>query len=283
MVLGCAQIRFLDAKTKVDYLKEAVFLTPIHDDAIPVEWEQCFEAAIDGNELEREPASPSAEFGGLPPVAARARSYAGWNKELVQWIYTHQQLPIHTDANGTLYSHPGESEGEFRVRLQQCWREGRDAMVEKIRQKYGSKIATLQERLRRAQQAVEREREQSQGQTLNAVVSVGAGLFGALFGRKKMATAATSVLREAGRARRGAGDVDRAEETVAALEQQLRELQAQVESEIAGVKDSVDASNAPLQVVAVKPKKTNIQVRLLTLAWVPYGDAGNGELRPAWE
>ena len=58
-------------------------------------------------------------------------------------------------------SNPGESERDFRVRLQQHAREQRDAAVEKLRQKYAPKIAALEERRRRSEQAVERESEQA--------------------------------------------------------------------------------------------------------------------------
>ena len=65
VVLGSVAIRFTDPKSDLDFLKESVFLTPIHDDALPVEWDESFEAAIDANDLEREPL-PGAAFGSLP-------------------------------------------------------------------------------------------------------------------------------------------------------------------------------------------------------------------------
>jgi Sec-independent protein translocase protein TatA len=112
---------------------------------------------------------------------------------------------------------------------------------------------------------------------------VGTGVFGALFGRKKLATAAGGVLRGAGRAQREHGDVARAEETVGAIQAQLRDLQAQFDSEMSMVQQRMDASSEPLDGVAVKPKKANVQVRLLTLAWVPYTPTPDGQLQAAWK
>jgi hypothetical protein len=158
-------------------------------------------------------------------------------------------------------------------------REERDNAVEKVRLRYASRIGTLQDRLRRAEQTVEREREQSRASQMNAVFDVGAGVFGALFGRKRLATAAGSAMRGATRASRESGDVGRAEENLASVQMQLHDLQAQLEDEIQAIQSRMDASNEPLEVVSVKPKKTNIQVRLLTLAWAPY----DAQARPAWE
>ena len=56
-------------------------------------------------------------------------------------------------------SEPGESEGEFRSRLQLAARERRDEASNKLRAKYAAKTATLQQQLLRAEQAVEREQE----------------------------------------------------------------------------------------------------------------------------
>jgi hypothetical protein len=33
----------------------------------------------------------------------------------------------------------------------------------------------------------------------------------------------------------------------------------------------------------VKPKKTNITVRVLALAWVPYWELADGSVKAAWE
>ena len=47
-------------------------------------------------------------------------------------------------------SKPGESERDFRVRLQESTRQDRDRAGEALRQKYAPKVAALQERRRRA-------------------------------------------------------------------------------------------------------------------------------------
>jgi hypothetical protein len=190
---------------------------------------------------------------------------------------------LYSSAGLKQYSKINESEGDFRIRLAQSTRENRDASVEKVRQKYASKIATLQDRLRRAQQALEREQEQSRAQTMDAVLNVGAGVFGALFGRKRFSTAATSAMRTAGRATRQSGDVGRAEENLLAIQQQLQELQDQLDFDMEAARSRMDAGNEPLEVISIKPKKTNIQVQLLTLAWVPFAPDASGQMKPAWE
>jgi len=279
MILGCAQVRFTDTKAKVDFLKDATFLTPIHDDAIPVEWEQCVETALDPNLLEREPALSTADHGSLPPIAAKAKSYAGWQKDLTAWICGHQALNIWSSASARLTSQPAESEREFRMRLQQGLREQRDAEVGKLRTKYGAKMATLQDKLTRAQQAVDRERQEARAQSMNTAFDVGATLLGSLFGNRRATTAVKSAVRGASRYSRQSGDVSRAEQTMEAIAGQLDALEQQFHEEVSAVQFRLDASNELLEVVVIKPKKTNVQVRLITLAWAPFKADGS----PAWE
>jgi Sec-independent protein translocase protein TatA len=281
VLLGVAQVRYIDAKAKIDFLEEKAFVTPVRDDSLPVQWEECAEANIDPSDLEKEPAD-GATFGTLPAVASKAKSYAGWQKDFVTWLYGHRQLNVYRSEVLKTCSEPAESEGDFRIRLQQATREERDRAIEKLRLKYQSRIVTLQDRLRRAQQAVEREKQQSQSQTLDTVVSVGTSVLGALFGRKKLGTAATGAVRSAGRVRKEAGDVSRAEETVEAMTQQLADIEAQVEAEVQTLQSQYDTSAVTLQGMAIKPKKTNINVRLFTLAWAPYTSEG-GTAKPAWE
>ncbi|HYP13633.1 MAG TPA: hypothetical protein VEQ63_06900, partial [Bryobacteraceae bacterium] len=281
MLMASAQIRFVDAKARIDHLEDSVFLTPIKDDSLPVQWEESTTTDLDPSELESTPVE-GAGFAKLPAAAAKAKSYAAWQKDFVTWAYGHRQLQVFRCETLKACSQPNESEGSFRVRIQQSGREERDRAVEKLRQKYSTKIASLQDRLRKAQQAVQREREQSQSRAMETMVSVGTGVFGALFGRKRLSTAASGALRSAGRIRKESSDVGRAEENVESLAQQLDDLQAQVDSEIQSVQTQYEASSSLVEAVAIKPKKANINVRLFSLVWAPYRKEG-GESKPAWE
>jgi hypothetical protein len=274
VVLGAAQIRYLEPKLKVDYVEDVVLAAPVRDDSMPVEWEECMEIEVDPSGLENDPLEGAA-FAALPGDAAKPKCYAGWNKDLVNWIYTHRKIDLYRSSAANITSTPGESEGAFQARVQHSTREARDAAVEKLRQKYASKVTTLQDRLRRSEQAVAKEKEQRS----SAFLSVGADIFGVVFGRKR----ATSAIGSMSRSYKESSDIGRAEENVEAVRRQLEDLQTQIESEVAEIQTQMDSSTAALETLPVKPKKTNINVRLFTLAWLPYVKDATGELKPAWE
>src|SRR5262249_10576527 len=139
-----------------------------------------------------------------------------------------QKLDLFRCASLDQLSKPGELERNFRVRLQQAAREARDRRAEELKGHYAPQLATLAERKRRAEQAVERERSQAQQQTLQTAVSVGSALLGAFLGRKTLSVAnlnrAATAARAAGRYRKEAQDVERAGDSVEAVQKQIDDL-----------------------------------------------------------
>ena len=66
-----------------------------------------------------------------------------------------------------------------------------------------------------------------------------------------------------------AEDVKRAGETVQELQAQLADLEEQVRGETAEIATKYDTGALELQTVSLKPKKTQITVQLVALAWRP--------------
>ncbi len=174
-------------------------------------------------------------------------------------------------------SHPGESEADFRSRLAQGSREGRDKKADALRAKYETKVAALQQKIHTAEQAVDREENQERGAGLSAVVSVAGSILGGFLGRKTPSVGSmTGAARGAGRVIQQRDDVKRAEADVERLEEQLAELQASFAEDVAGV-GGTDAASEELASVLIRPKKADIDVMLVTLAFAPHWqDAGGG-------
>jgi hypothetical protein len=184
-------------------------------------------------------------------------------------------------------SRPDESERDFRMRLQESTREARDQAKEKLRQKYAPKIAALEERRRKAEQAVARESEQATQQGLQAAISVGATILGAFLGRKSISAStigrATTAARGAGRVLKETKDVGRARETMAAVDEQIAALDEQFKAEAEAAGAGADPLTEPLETLSLKPTRQNISVRLVALAWAPCWRDRAGAVTPAWE
>ena len=272
MVLGAAQVHFVDTKTKVDTTRDVLVVTEITNEAVPVNWDNALALDIGVNDLEAEPAE-GATFDEPAPGAAKPKNYAAWTKDFAAWVFRTEKVTLMSSPATGVVSNPDESERDFRIRLQQAAREERDSQADALRQKYAPKLAALQERLRRAQAAQEREAEQARAAQLSTAVSVGTTLLGALFGRKTFSASTISragtAMRGATRAYREGQDVQRAGETVDAVQQQIDALNFDLENETASLQSKTDPSTEQFETVEIRAKKTNIGVKLVCLAWVP--------------
>jgi hypothetical protein len=237
------------------------------------------------DDLDRSPVD-GAQFADVPPAAGKRKSYDGWGKDLAGWLYRNRKIELFKSAGLNEVSKMGESERDFRIRLQQRARERRDEAAEALRKKYAPKIAALQERIRRAEQAVARETQQARQSQIQTAISVGATLLGAFLGRKTISAStlerATTAVRGAGRAIKESRDVGQAKETVEALQQQLADLESQFKAETDALDHTFDPQSETLETICLRPSKSNISVRLMALAWAPYWEDGAGTATPAW-
>jgi len=285
MLLGSSQVRFSDTKSGIDTTQDVIVLAPIGDGPVAVDWDRGATTDLAVADLEQK-AEEEAQFLALPASAGKAKSYVDWNKEFGGWLFRTQKVELYRSPITKEVSKPGESERDFRVRLQQTGREQRDKGAEALRQKYGSKIAALQERVRRAELAKEKQQTESRSSQMQAAISVGASILGAFLGRKTISASnigrATTAIRSAGRVMKESQDVGVAEENVAALQQQLMDLEAQFKSESEALAAASDPLNEKLETISIKPTKANIAVKLVTLAWTPHWRDASGSLTSAW-
>ena len=167
-----------------------------------------------------------------------------------------------------LQSNPGESKADFASRVQLAGREKRDAAVEKLRARLDKKVQRIEDRVARAKTRVAREKSQYDQQKLQTGISMGASVLGAIFGRGGIGRATTAA-RGAGRVAREREDVLRAEDALRELEQQEREVQIQVEEELRAYRADQESEVAEIEEVIIRPRKSDIDVSDLKLAWKP--------------
>ncbi len=286
MILGCGEVYYDDAKSGISATVPIARLAPLEPDAITLDWAESRRSALTIDDLDREPAG-AARYETPAPPALKGKSYTGWTKEFVAALYRNASLSILRSPSLETWSRPGESERDFRVRLQLAAREARDAELDRLRAKYAPKLAALEDKLRRAEQAVERETAQATNSGISSVVRFGTTVLAAMMGRKALSA---STINKAGTAIRGAGDtwkqsgdVSRAQETVESLRAQYQDLEAAFRDDSQAVEARTDPLTEALTTVALKPKKSNVTPKLVALAWTPHWAGADGVIAPAFE
>jgi hypothetical protein len=283
-LIGTADVYFNDAKSQVMQNAHKVLLAEFTEGPVPIDWTRASEVDVAESDLQTEP-DEGAQFGFLHGSASQPKSFDTWGKSFADALYRITKVDLLKSASLGMLSKPGESERDFRARLAMSAREQRDAQVDKLRQKYAPKLNALQERIRKAHAQVRVQQEQSSVSKWGTAISLGATVLGAVFGRKSTSGTigrAGTTARGVSRSMKESADVTRAEENVEALQQQLSDLDSQFQADVAAAESRFDATTEPLETISIRPKKTDIKVRLVAVAWRPTWKTEAGQ-SAAWK
>lgn len=267
-LLGVAQLQYADRKLGIDAVENVSLSCLITEGPVPVDWSSAEDCSLDIQSLRQAP-EEGAEFSPLPSAAAQPKNYAQWQKQFALWLYQNRALELLRSPSTGLVARPGESERDFRIRVQQAAHELRDQQIAKLEAKYAPKLRALEERRRRAEAKVAQEKQQASAQTMHTMISVGASLLGMFAGRKTVSAASVGRLGTAARAATRLGkersDIAMASETVEAVQAQINELSAEFQREVDALPQYGEEA---FETVRLNPRKTGIQVQLCALVWM---------------
>lgn len=210
-----------------------------------------------------------AGFSDLPGYAMNADNYKPIGKEFADWIYRNEKEELLYAPLLEEYSQFGEGEREFRVRLTHASREIRDEKVEKLRDSYASRLRTKQAQIERAEIAVDREKDQASAAKMQAGASIVGSLLGGLFGGRR---SRKSTFSGAQRAMQQQGDVRRAKQKVDIYERDLKELEDDLSRDIEELERELNAAKTGLERERIAPYKKDIEVREVSILWLPFND-----------
>jgi hypothetical protein len=272
-ILGGASINYTDSKSQIDFVREEIYITPITDDPIPIEWQKSQKIQAKFSDLKKNP-EQSFAFSELPAPATKESNYDNWGRDFTAWISQNSKIEIFRDPVTRMVSIPQETESEFRLRIAQKKREVRDEMVAKIRQKYAPKVEIIQDKMRRSQHTIDVQRSQASEQKMQTALSIGATLVGAFLGKR---TIGYSTYSRAGRAMRGISksmkegdDVENAKNLLEKLKYDMQNMDFEFKNEISNIEKKID-SQSELETIVIKPSKGNISLKIISLVWVLTG------------
>jgi hypothetical protein len=211
-----------------------------------------------------------------------AANYKQVEKTFAEELYRTQRAEVYSCPALKAFSNIGETEGDFRARLQLQAREARDAAVQKLRDAAAKRIATLEGQLRTAEGQLDRQKAESNAAKLNAGVSVLGGILGAVLGKKGRGSGLGSLTRGSSAISKGTSawkqmqDVTAAEAKVEGVESQIEVVQKDLEAQAAQIAAQYDTNNLSLEIESLKPTKTDVKVELVALLWVPLVGRGEG-------
>jgi len=120
-------------------------------------------------DLDRKPVR--ATFAPVPAAMEKAASYRTWGGGFADWAFRTQALEVFSSPGFKLISNPGESEEDFRKRLEQVAGVKQQETVEQLQKRYAAQKATYEDRVAKAEQAREKELSQSRGRKAQTAIS----------------------------------------------------------------------------------------------------------------
>lgn len=209
-------------------------------------------------------------FQELPGEALDLKTYKEFEKNIKDYFYQNFDLELWVVENEKIISNPGETENEFRGRLQHLLKEKKDGAIEVITKKYDRQIKMMENRIFKAQVKVEKEKSQLSQQKTNAAVDIGLSILTAVLGGRKggLVSKARTAQRGVGRIGREKEDVSLAEDELLQYQKDLEKIRAQLEEKTIEIENQWDPRLVSLQTVKITPKKTDLRCQWLGLVWV---------------
>lgn len=271
-VIGVTDVLYNNAKNNVSITKSYTLVTPIHEGPVPIDWEESKTIDLGPRELGYEPLE-GASYAPYPEAVASAKNYDSWKRMLNQHIRTSISLQIYACPGLKTISQADEDERSFKIRIQHVAHEKRDEDLEAMKKKFDVRMQTLENRLTKANQALEKQNALSSQKKLDALVSAGSAVLGAFLGKKTGTASSVSkigtAVRRTSTAMMSGQGIDQAKENVELLQAQLDEIQVALQGELNEITMKYDQLIEKIETINIRPTSENITIHFIGLAWVP--------------
>ncbi|RIK84534.1 MAG: ATP-binding protein [Planctomycetota bacterium] len=277
-LFATGKLHYVSAADEVDHWQPFAALQPAHGNVSRPAWATALifpqpPALADG------PAA-AAGFAELPPELAQAKNYRRWDDDLIDHLYQTERLSLLRSKDFKACSAPGESEEAFRQRLAALATGELAARRAEIRARYASRIEKQLERVAAAEAKAAQEKAQFWTRVGGMVGRAAEASLSVLFGRKSRKRLVTST--SAGAAVRQRQQQSQAERRLAEESAKLQALREAEQDELAQLDGAQRAETLALEKFSLAPRKSDIAVDQVALAWVPWLVAADGAVRPAY-
>jgi len=265
-ILGWATVHFQDARREVAHSEEHCYLLAVPEDLAWVDWRKG-RVALGKDDLLVTPPS-DALYADVPASLGDAKKVKALEKDFVNFLYRETRLTLFHNTALRLYSAVGESEGRFVQRCQEQAMVIQKAEEDEIRAKFESRLARLEDRLRREERELHADRIEYKGRKREERLTLGESILGLFTGRRRLRTF-SEVSRRRRLASQAQADVEESEEVISELEQQMEEIHREWDEALSELAHRVANMSRQIEEVEIKPKKTDIDVTVFGVAWVP--------------
>ncbi|HOG73592.1 MAG TPA: hypothetical protein PLP47_01510 [Methanofastidiosum sp.] len=261
--LGKALIHYQD---KITDLREDLEKTLILRSFELMNWEKSEEIKI--SNLLTKP-EENAKFGEISGNINDSKDFNELKKNFADFIFYNSNFKLYHSPLIKIYSKPRESKSDFILRITQMARERRDEEVDKIEEKYSKDLQKLKEKLERSQEVLLKKQATANSLKQEAMVSAGESVIKIFMGRRST-TSASKAMNKYQKSKTVAIDIQEAQKDIETLNKEMELLENKLKIEVESIKERREKEISEIKEVLIQPKKSDIEVKIVSLAWIPY-------------
>ena len=204
----------------------------------------------------------------LPKFLLDLRSFKSITKEVNDYFYYNNELVLYKAPRLKLISKQDESLEDFKIRVKDRLNEQYDENLEKLKVKFEKEKDRIESKLHTLQNRLEREKLDLKAKTTDTIISIGASIFGAFFGRTSSNIGkAASGARKVGRLSKEKNDVMMIEEDIADLNADIQVLQHSLQEHANALQEEYQIEDIAFEEVYIKPRRKDILDTKIMLLW----------------
>jgi DNA helicase HerA-like ATPase len=266
LVFKCS-VHFADSAKNIDLTNELNYKFYLQKEASNVNFEELEELKENGFETNERVNSNYYE---TPIFIQNEKELKQIQKDFSDFIFRNSKLSLFKNEDLKIISKQNESLTDFKIRIQDRLNEKIDEQIEVLQEKFSKTNDSIDDKLNKLFDKLEKEQLQANTTTTDAIISIGTSLLGAFFGKSTTASTlgkvassakgATKILKEK-------SDVKYVEGEIQQLQIEKEELQKTLENEISKINEENKISNFQIEEIFIKPKRTDIFNIKLELLW----------------
>jgi len=270
-IFGSGTVHFLNSRQSIDKQIEKSLIIEDFEGKSFINWKTSKQSQIRHTDLlnTKDQLAHKESFFELPPELANSPAeFKKLSKDLKDFLYYNSVLKLKMNDELEVVQHPEESDRDFQIRLLQRSREERDAEVDKLKQKYTKKLDKLEDKLSKLEFDLADDEAEYKARKQEELVGAGESVLSIFMGSRRTSTA-TTIARRRRLTSKAKRKIDETKEDITRVKKDTTELEAELKKAVEKIVEKYDKVTENIIVKEFKPRRTDVRINLVALAWKP--------------
>ena len=262
------KLRFFNQKRSIDMIENIKFKLDLDEKLHTLNWHEAYE---EDSTITYTHQKPNAQFTPLPQIIVEAKNLKAVEKSLSNYLYTSKNLELFGCQSLKLESKLNQTQRNFIVDVENRLKELRDEQLQKLEDKFATKIKRLESKITRLEIKLQKEQEDVSEKTTDTIVDIGLAVIGAFFGSKTISSSTmrkgASAFKKGKKVFKEKNDVTNVETLLQETYEDIEELEESLKNEIEKIEDTLTLENYEITPFYINPRRSDIIIQDIAILW----------------